>query len=431
MKEGPLASKILTRARDAWVIVGIVLALVVVLELGYRTQALARRLLFGEESFKPQVVLDVTPSWWDDLIAEQDEVDEAVDWIPYVFHAHQRFVGQYMTIDDEGVRTTIQPEADHPSSRTVFFFGGSTVWGSYQRDETTIPSLAAKALAESGVQGVRVENYGEHNYVLDQEIHRLVSLLRSGKRPSVVVFYDGIDDVFSSVENGSAGISGADVGRYRMAMRVYNDEHKISDELGAGAAIASGVMERMLLVSRVTSAFRGDGPASAPVPAREKAMLVAHDYWESVRIAEALADAYGFEPIFVWQPTIYRTKKPLSPAEARIRGAIEGTAFDAYLNELHPLVAEQLRLGVRWPITPRFVDLTGVFNAESEQMYIDIYGHTTARANELIVERLEPYLIGALEASLLREHGPAEGPTLMTTREEVSETSDAGDSPSP
>ena len=72
-------------------------------------------------------------------------------------------------------------------------FGGSTAWGEGAPDDETIPSHLARLMNVWGVD-TTVKNLGERGYVSTQEVVFLYRELQAGRRPDVVVFYDGIND---------------------------------------------------------------------------------------------------------------------------------------------------------------------------------------------------------------------------------------------
>ena len=73
-------------------------------------------------------------------------------------------------------------------------FGGSAVWGVGAPDDETIPShLAALLNGELGVDA-NVRNLGRRGYVFTQEVIYLMRELQAGRRPDIVVFYNGVND---------------------------------------------------------------------------------------------------------------------------------------------------------------------------------------------------------------------------------------------
>ena len=79
--------------------------------------------------------------------------------------------------------------------------GGSTMFGSFQRDGHTIPSEFAR-LAEADGIPVRVVNYGQLAYVNWQEVLLLQQLASGSSRPDLAVFYDGYNDLLSQFALG-------------------------------------------------------------------------------------------------------------------------------------------------------------------------------------------------------------------------------------
>jgi len=95
----------------------------------------------------------------------------------------------YTHVNDLARRSWTPP---HPTV-TVWFFGGSALFGIGQRDEHTIPSEVARLAHADGVE-VRAVNYGLSAYVRWQEEGLYRRLVKTHRPPDLVVFYDGIND---------------------------------------------------------------------------------------------------------------------------------------------------------------------------------------------------------------------------------------------
>ena len=65
----------------------------------------------------------------------------------------------------------------------MFFFGGSSMFGVFQRDEHTIPSDFAHFAAAAGIP-VKVWNFGEIAYVNWQEMLQFEQLVTRGTSPT-------------------------------------------------------------------------------------------------------------------------------------------------------------------------------------------------------------------------------------------------------
>ena len=94
-------------------------------------------------------------------------------WSSYVYWQRHPFAGRQIVVDSQGYRRTVQYNTLAPT-REVWFFGGSTIWGTWQRDSMTVPSQVARLLGERGLRDVRVRNFGETGYVSSQEMIRLI-----------------------------------------------------------------------------------------------------------------------------------------------------------------------------------------------------------------------------------------------------------------
>lgn len=88
----------------------------------------------------------------------------------------------------------------NPSSKdtlTIYFFGGSTMFGPNLADAETIPSQFVKLIQKNNpVKSVRVRNLGIPHYYSKQDLILLTSKLFSGDKPDMVVFLTGMDDFY-------------------------------------------------------------------------------------------------------------------------------------------------------------------------------------------------------------------------------------------
>ena len=73
--------------------------------------------------------------------------------------------------------------------KSIWFFGGSTMWGVGVEDDGTIPSqFAAKS-------GEYVYNFGESGWNTRQSLNQLLNLLAEKHKPKTIIFYDGVNDI--------------------------------------------------------------------------------------------------------------------------------------------------------------------------------------------------------------------------------------------
>ncbi len=74
-------------------------------------------------------------------------------------------------------------------NNSVWFFGGSTMWGTGASDWQTIPSHF------NSLTNIPVYNFGETGWTSRQSLNQLINAVGDNKKPSVVIFFDGVNDV--------------------------------------------------------------------------------------------------------------------------------------------------------------------------------------------------------------------------------------------
>jgi hypothetical protein len=129
--------------------------------------------------YDPEVALSI--------FKEEAEIKTA--YMPFTAYRRKGFKGTAVNVSDEhGFRRSINEALDN----SVWFLGGSTMWGTGAMDEATIPSLFAE------LTGKNVSNLGEGGYSSFQELIQLQILLANGYSPAHVLFYDGVNDGYYS-----------------------------------------------------------------------------------------------------------------------------------------------------------------------------------------------------------------------------------------
>ena len=327
--------------RTCWLIIGVSLLFLLIAEGCVRVV----RQITGADDTRPAVPEPYAASdWYPNFI---QDYDAAVPqrWLSYLEFGHRpSFHGRYFNTNSLGHRVTPQPTLPEVPSARVFFFGGSTMFGTAQRDDHTIPAESSHRLQALVGPGARIEvtNFGETGYVFTQDVIDLVLQLRAGARPDVVVFYDGINDVFATVQAGVAGVPQNEakrVAEFEMGRALDRTGfiRGTRRDLHAIALLAVAAFKQLALVSWLQSHVP---KLAAPplLPADSAARSTVRIYAEEARMVEALSQAYGFTAIYVWQPSIHGTQKKLTPYEERVMVAIREDRFHSRLQEVHRII---------------------------------------------------------------------------------------------
>lgn len=321
-----------------------------------------------------------------------------VRWAPYVYWRRRPFAGRYINVDSNGFRRSVQASSAPGAHREVWFFGGSMLWGTWQRDSMTIASNVARGLARSGVTDVDVRNFGETGYVFTQEVLQLLLQLRAGERPAVVVFYDGANDIVASTMSERCGIP--------------QNESRREFEFSLGRAITSGGASELadfvtLFVRRAQQRLdeirvgRGGAPTrTLHVDAVAERMVAC--YAQTARLAESLARDYGFRILYFWQPMPGTTTKRLTPFESTFLAPTKPDGFREYVPALARGTSRQVDAAMAQVAAGRFHNLSALFTGDTSTVWMDFVGHITERANLIAADRMVGPVLAELNSSRSR-----------------------------
>lgn len=136
--------------------------------------------------------------WAKRVLEQRDRVKSQLD--PVLGWSYVDHTGDLVAVRD-GRRASYEPK---DPQLTVWFFGGSTMYGGSQRNEYTIPSMVAKLAEHDGIR-IRPVNFGVEGYNSYQEALSFARALSLGPPPDLVVFYDGANEVATAIERVSVG----------------------------------------------------------------------------------------------------------------------------------------------------------------------------------------------------------------------------------
>jgi hypothetical protein len=297
--------------------------------------------------------------------------------------------GRYVNISG-GVRRSYQPTgADGPDAITIYFLGGSTMFGSFQRDVHTIPSEFAR-LAEADGVPVRVVNYGQLAYVNWQEVLLLERLASGPSRPDLAVLYDGYNDLLSQFALGhhrepttldapeieqrlQLGDEPNDPSVWRAAYDAWRDTsavYRLGRELGiVGGSGGTAFQTPWASQQRDRPALRGTGAVAVQR--------------RGVEVARGVGRQLGFETAFFWQPTIY-SKRVVAGEE----GALHWVGAD-------PQAWRTATRAARAQLAPPVVDLSRALDEQAGPVMYDSAHTNEAGARAVaaaMYERLRPRL---------------------------------------
>jgi hypothetical protein len=380
------------------------MGILVVLEVGYRTKGLVQQAIRGRDTASAAALDPAHPyasqAWYPQFLRERAGL--RFRWEPFVYSRPRPQRGRYISIDSAGLR--VVPRFRVPSGKPVrvFFFGGSTTWGWYDRDSSTRPARVAARLAEAGFDA-QVVNFAQTGYVSAQELLALVRELQRGNIPDAVVLWDGVNDIMSSRNNGRVAVSMREFQQDSDA--AFNAQRRTLGSVGDAEALRT-LMRHSALLRRALELTERRLPAW-PVPDSVPFCRDVMGTWiGEARVVDALARAYGFTVLMIWQPQWATSGRPRSAYE-RLAATREASLAPG-MDELEPHAHECARLAdslVAARAAESILNWASLHSGDTGTVYLDQYSHTTERATAIEADTLARLLVARL-----RPGRPASGP---------------------
>ena len=297
-----------------------------------------------------------------------DDISWSVPNVPTPFVGSAPQPGEHAnaTINSLQMRDAREPAMPKPADVfRIFLTGGSTAFGSgAPTQDTTIGALLEQRLQQRG-DGVRYEVFTFANPAWSSTHERIaIENYLSELAPDLVVSLSGNNDVFW----GHAG-------RNVLWQQTFADEYFWRL---VSTALESSGREPLAALAAVTPI----GEPPVPVPTATVAMRLG----KNARLAAHALD--GTPWVFFLQPTLSLTNKPLTPRE---QAFLDDNKFSdpAYYRAGYAAISEQLRALDAGNF--RFVSLVGVFDARSDDVFIDSF-HFGDKGNALIAEAMSAAL---------------------------------------
>ncbi len=324
-------------------------------------------------------------------------------YTPYVVWRSRPFDGEFIDIDDEGNRSTYQAgdiDATNSINETdplrIWLFGGSVIWGLGAPDSLTVSSHLVRHFENEFGTNVVVRNLGEIGFVNTQEVVLLIRELQLGRRPDLVVFFDGVNDapvavLWPEVDGNHMNFTAI---RDRFEKREKVEPHPMLRLLRrSGMWRMADALGKRFEIQRTQEVV---APYSIPKDSAEirlRGERAAEVWLDNRRFVEALGSRYGFVPFYLLQPSLKVGAKSQHPSEVSLlETEMENDAKRVGM-ESYAAMREAVR---RRPQTSseverRTLDLSDVFAGVSEPLYFD-YVHVGHEGNRLIASAVADVL---------------------------------------
>ncbi|MBI5250114.1 MAG: SGNH/GDSL hydrolase family protein [Desulfomonile tiedjei] len=316
----------------------------------------------------------------------------------YIFYGHARegsravYDAYTLFLQEHGIRpTAFNAQSDDPDkNKYIWIFGGSTMRGSTDFSDRTIPSCISMLL-NSNRDGINftIINFGTNSFNSLLETKYLQKKLIDIQPPDVIVFYDGANDVKYFLEHRDPYAHHG----YRRAKALIESYYKswfgLLKPLNA-AVYASFTKELYDKVMQVGVAVDTDTPEFRQlVDATEKR----YDH------VNKLAGSYGARFVLFWQPTLWTEDCQVAgSAKAGEKSIIldDERWLTVRNNFTKPYVALQQRLEKK----DYFVDFRDVLCSRQVPAYKPDGVHLTDEGRLLIAESIASVLKEKLDLDL-------------------------------
>lgn len=133
-------------------------------------------------------------------LVEEVIESNSFEYSPYVDFKTIDFEGKYVNTNNF-LRKSIPDKFINRNNQKpikIFLLGGSTTFGFNVRDSETIASALVKTYSAqcSSCRSIEVYNYGVLSYHSYNELTLLTRFIFTGNKPDVVIFLDGLNDLF-------------------------------------------------------------------------------------------------------------------------------------------------------------------------------------------------------------------------------------------
>ncbi len=313
---------------------------------------------------------------------------QSVPYEPFRLWGSPEWHGQFENNDVTPygtIRRTINPIRSGCASNNIqriWFFGGSTAWGIGTPDLDTIPSYLSRLLNVDSQHCFEVTNFGVIGYVMNQEVIFLMQELKSGRRPDIVIFYDGVNDAI--VGTLHPGIATAHDG--------YEQIHARLEQKGLSLESLGKRSYALRLTRGIFRHFGGTAVLSIRSDLSAKVKETLDNYDGNIKIVQGLASGYRFKAYFFWQPELLSGNKPMVPFERKmhdhptlITTVDTGSAEDRWILRSQQSVYMEAERRAR--ATEDFVYLGSVFDNVQAPIYSD-WMHLGPGGNERIAEAI-------------------------------------------
>ena len=277
-------------------------------------------------------------------------------------------------------------------NKSVWFFGGSTMLGVGVSDSQTIPSHF------NSLSNTPVYNFGVVGWNSRQSLNQLINVIGDGHKPSIVVFYDGVNDVFHQCR------------KEIQLLPAHNREQQLQNSL-KGPSIQS--IKKNILITILAPYIAFSDKLGVRLPFNNlvnpndvgtfadfwkdlydcdtnqlKAELIAKHLVNNWQTAYALSKIKGFELYGILQPTLFSTK-----TNSEYLTNIEGhPVLKRQYDTVYPLILKEIKSQCEYDKDFCSFMINGTDWLDGRKNVFIDFNHVNSLGNKLIAKRIKSLL---------------------------------------
>ena len=265
-------------------------------------------------------------------------------------------------------------------SNSVWFFGGSTMWGTGSSDNHTIPSYY------NSFTNIPVYNFGETGWDSRQSLNQLINAIGDNREPSIVVFYDGVNDVYTQCRR-EVKILPAHFGEKHIKGSLKEPQivKRVSNFIISPYIKLANKLDIKLPMFNEVNSKTYDCDIN-----QTKALSIAKHLVNNWRTAYALSMSKGFKFYGILQPNLFTTK---TNSEYFIpRQVKENSELEIQYRIVYPLILKEIERYCEYDknFCSTIVDGTDWLDG-TNNIFID-FCHVNSVGNKVIAQRMKSFL---------------------------------------
>jgi hypothetical protein len=229
--------------------------------------------------------------------------------------------------------------------------------------------------------------------------------LRQQNIPSMVIFYDGVNDIFSAFQQGKAGLPQNEFNREKEFKTLVSKKRSMLVFFESLQSLASVQFIKDLI---------NPNPKLNISYTEQQLKLLAQEtidiYQENIRLVYSLGEQQDFKSLFYWQPTIFDKRNQSDYEKEKAKDVDFLKDFIKLVNQ--HVVSENISHQSFY-----YYDISEIFMDEKEPVFID-YCHVSEYGNSVIARRMMQDIISILKSEKEEEELSIPGSENMSGNEQ-------------